>query len=118
MKTIKGCKRHEFNHGFVSALGLFLAHEQQGEYMRVLRPDSWDFRINAAADHLYDLEIPKSIKPAFKKALLSFQKRAINARLERLSNEQVMAFFKEAKQLLYRFDGEVLRIKHVCAQHE
>ena len=63
----------EFNNGFVTAIALFLEHKLFTELLPKDKEGKLicDLRLYGATDHLYNIEIPKSLKAKWKIFLLS-----------------------------------------------
>ncbi len=76
----------DFGRGLCYNLGLFLEHAEHGFLVNVMRraeskainehiPETW---FNGASDHLFDLEIPKTLPASLQKRLKRFQKKVLN----------------------------------------
>lgn len=105
---------HEFNSGFVSALGKFLGHQHQSQATRLL----YDLRIYGASEHLYDLEIPASLPEEIKARVGKFVDDVFRQRLNlNLAVEEADLLFQEADQILQEIDRVVFKLSHVCSKY-
>ena len=91
----------EFNTGFITAIGLFLAHERD-EWHREDKIRS--LTLYGATDHLHNLEIPKRLPKKLKNRIQNAVKEAYKYRLENPTSEQVLAIFTEFKNILKELD--------------
>lgn len=109
--TIKPQEQSEFGKGYAYCLGLFLAHadrvEKYKEYEAKVDsggdiwPGMW---FNAAADHLFELQIPASLSEESKTAIQEFQTMCIKNRHESPKWEDVINAIQFAKNLLLEWD--------------
>ena len=80
--------KSEFGKGLTYCLGLFLAHAQDHRIeselkdAKGIRPElSVELWFYGAADHLFDLEIPKNLPYRLKKRIKKFQSRVLFLRM-------------------------------------
>lgn len=104
----------EFNNGFITAIGLFLAHERD-EWAR--EDDKRSHTLYGATDHLYGLEIPSKLPKKLKLRIKKAVAKAFEYRLETPTREDVQAVFYEFKQILKDLD-EYLWKKEVYIGYE
>ena len=95
--TEKQKEEIEFNNGFLTAIGLFLAHERD-EWHRENKTRS--LTLYGATDHLYGLEVPKNLPKGIKDRIKEAVRIAFNYRLENPSKEEVKLVFVEFKNIL------------------
>jgi len=106
------CDEHEFNTGFVTALGKFLAHREK----KVGFPGN-DLRIYGASDHLFDIEIPEMTPKKLKAEIQKFVRDVFEVRLARISREEAEKLFRRADELLQEIDRQMFKLKHVCSNY-
>ena len=100
----------EFNNGFVVALALFYGHRNKEE----IRKPSYDLRIYGAADHLFNIEIPKKLDLGLKRKLNKFIKDVFEKRMDlHLTSEEAEDLFDRCKELLKEIDEKVFKLKVV-----
>ena len=106
----------EFNNGFITAIALFLEHKNFTEQI-IFNRDSkviYDLRLYGAVDHLYDMEIPKSISEKLRKKILNWRKKCFTYRLEHFDTTKVTdGLFKEAEDILAKIDFLLFKTKKV-----
>ena len=85
----------EFGMGFTYCIGLFLAHAGQ-------KYSSYWF--NAAADHLFELQVPNIFNEEIKNKILNWQEKCLKWRLTDGSNEDMLWAIEEAKIILLEYD--------------
>lgn len=106
-----------FGKGYAYCLGLFIAHEwkmlddaQRSKRYEELplnpyRASSW---FNAAADHLFELQVPTQLPEEKQKQIDTFKKRCLSFRLcmdgQECKWEDAAAALNEAKDLLREWD--------------
>ncbi|MCK9326396.1 MAG: hypothetical protein M0P69_12965 [Bacteroidales bacterium] len=88
----------EFGKGFTYCIGLFLAHAERED------TGSCGLWFNAAADHLYELEIPKKFK--FKKECEEWQNKCLDLRLNKANKKQKTWAIDMAKTFLLAWDRQ------------
>lgn len=104
----------EFGQGFTYCIGLFLCHaerhysESEGaknarKIMSSLHGD-YGMWFNAAADHLYDLEIPNNIPDPLRLDIIAWKDRCLHLRLNPASKKDFESAIKKAKEFLLRID--------------
>ncbi len=107
--------KSEFGKGLSYCLGLFLAHEGVWYYnfkkiyekTKISGASSW---FNGASDHLYDLQIPKTLPKTLQKRLKKFQEKVLDwGHGRELMNDEVkendvLWSLQEAKNLLRLID--------------
>jgi hypothetical protein len=71
----------EFNNGFLTALLLFYGHRYWP------RAEGYDFRLDGAADHLLDMEIPDGLDEDLKRRVREFRERVLALRFRDLPSE-------------------------------
>lgn len=108
----------EFGKGFAYCLGLFLAHERdKNRWLRAEREsgysDGASMWFNAAADHLFDLQIPDKFSADEQKDITEFQNACLKYRHDwdfeksekiGVTWEHVNQAVQKAKSLLLRWD--------------
>lgn len=104
----------EFGKGYAYCLGLFLAHAERVPDMKTRykglaaeRPFMW---FNAAADHLYELEIPAGYDDERRAEITTWQHNCIKMRMADMHGldctwEAVEAALQDAKDLLREYDN-------------
>ncbi len=90
----------EFGKGLTYCLGLFLAHSER-KCNTIYDHMTW---FNAAADHFYDLEIPKNLPRNIKSRLKNLQNKSLSWRLGNPTKENKEWAIDEAKHLLLKID--------------
>jgi len=101
----------EFGKGLTYCLGLFLCHSERDYWVMgnkdadsIARAEMW---FNAASDHLYDLEIPKTLPKKLQKRLSHLKERAIHwghGFQNDCKEEDKLWAIQEAKDLLKEID--------------
>lgn len=104
----------EFGKGLTYCLGLFLCHserdylitENDKEKMIINKPHMWFY---GASDHLFDLQIPKTLPKVLQKRLKEFQRKCLIWRLpmmqeDKATEEDRIWAVDEAKELLRAVD--------------
>jgi len=84
----------EFGKGFVYCIGLFLSHA--GKKFTT-------YWFNAAADHLFELQIP-DINEEMKNKILTWQEKCLKLRLEDCCEKDMNWAIEEAKTILLEYD--------------
>lgn len=108
----------EFGRGLTYNLGLFLAHaERINEYRRLksTNPKStnpYSLWFYGAADHLFELEIPKNLSKLLQGRLAKFQARCLDLRLpldkqKEATETDYKWAIQEAKDLLRFIDNNM-----------
>lgn len=104
----------DFGCGFAYNLGLFLAH--QDRFFDEIREDMrWGIWFNSAADHLFELQIPKFLPLKLRKRILTFKKKCLEYRFEgsgQVTIKDVVWALDEAKFFLMELD-KYLKIKSI-----
>ena len=92
----------EFGAGLTYCLGLFLAHAERDWKIPEVESSLW---FDGAADHFFDMIIPKTLPVVLQERLEAFAGRCIKHRLERTvpPSEKEWAI-QEAKNLLLEID--------------
>ena len=89
----------EFGKGFAYCIGLFLAHAERD-------PTYIDLWFNAAADHLYDLQIPE--KMPNKQEIIDWQNECLKLRITSLPKnileQKKIWAIEQAKKFLLEYD--------------
>lgn len=99
-------KESEFGRGFTYCMGLFLAHEHKHFDSSIALEDAglW---FNAAADHLFELQIPDDASPKLKENISGFQKYCIERRVTpRVPLGDREFALRMAKDILMQWDKE------------
>lgn len=109
----------EFNNGFITAIALFLEHRDNFFGMNrqyIIDKKLSDHRMYAGSDHLYDLEIPKTIPENIRNRILRWKKKCFENRLSGYKANQLEVndkLFKEAEDILIKIDELVFKTKKV-----
>lgn len=102
-----------FGQGLTYCLGLFLAHSERDYLMTeddrvkgiINKPSMWFY---AAADHLFDLQIPKNLPIKLKRRLSKFKSKVVGLRLpmdeKKATEKDKIWAIQEAKELLLEID--------------
>lgn len=90
----------EFGKGFTYCIGLFLCHSER-HYGDKRDVSSFFY---AAADHLFELEIPHTAPVKFQEKVNLFKSFCLSRRLEDNSKEDVIKAVQEAKDILREWD--------------
>ncbi len=106
----------EFGKGLTYCLGLFLCHSERDYLMTeddrikgiINKPHMWFY---AAADHIYELQIPKTLSKELQKRLKEFKHKVMSWRLpmnekDNATDEDKSWAIQEAKDLLRAIDME------------
>ena len=103
--------KSEFGKGLCYNLGLFLAHEQM--FKREITENNLIANIwfNGASDHLYELQIPKTLPKSLQKRLKNFQEKCLDLGhgsglldMTSATKEDIKWAVQEAKDLLMEID--------------
>lgn len=103
----------EFGKGYAYCLGLFLAHAERGkEYKKMQEEiptlDAVSLWFNAAADHLYELEIPEKLSDEQKTEVSDWRNLCLKYRLnmdsKKLTWTDVNDALDKAKKFLMEWD--------------
>jgi len=112
----------EFGKGCVYCLGLFIAHEgrikeDMKTYEKIGNKDqAFSMWFYAAADHLFELEIPSHFPPALRSRLKKLKNRVLNLRLEdQATQKDFEEVIEETKSIFMSID-RLLKVKPVKAQ--
>ncbi len=104
----------EFNNGFITAIGLFLAHERDS--WNIPNLDLSHLTLYTAADHLFDMEIPESLPINLRKRIIKNKELVFKHRLGRPKKEIINGIFMEFKEILREVD-EFLWKKEVIIKY-
>lgn len=99
--TKKQKEEIEFNNGFLTAIGLFLAHERDEWYRE---KSHRSLTLYGATDHLYNLQIPSKLPKKIKERIKKARDLAFKYRLENPTKEIVNKVFTEFKEILKDID--------------
>ena len=103
----------EFGRGFTYCIGLFLAHAE-----RKIIFNDYSLWFNAAADHLYELQIPNNISDEFKSKIESWQDKCIEWRIAaEVTKENFEWALNTAKEILFQYDN-LCNIETIKAEYE
>jgi len=93
----------EFGTGLTYCLGLFLCHSERklADYDK----DNTSMWFDAAADHLYELEVPDTLPNELVEELTEFQTQCLYWRLNNASKDDMEWAIKTAKGLLMKIDS-------------
>lgn len=102
----------EFGKGFTYCIGLFLMHvdritSDKEIYAKINHPErAYEMWFNAAADHLYELQIPDNFK--LKKECENWQNKCIEFRLSHKVTEKDFTWaLEKARQFLRAWDKQM-----------
>ena len=116
MKQIIGIKRnskvktYEFNKGFITAIGLFLAHER----MINIAGMSPSLVIYGASDHLIDAECPKQLPKKLRETFNKLRDEVVRRRLDSdWTNQEYDQVFLNFKLFLAELDEHLFKTKVV-----
>ena len=110
----------EFNTGFITAIALFLEHKNQDLHMPEDKDGKLisDLRLYGATDHLYDLEIPKTINPKIFKRIHKWRAKCFHHRMDSFKDTKLTdKLFKEAEDILAQIDMQVFTAKKVVMKY-
>ena len=93
----------EFGKGFSYCIGLFLMHAERNIYKidKIKDYSSW---FNAAADHLFELQIPKNLPDTFKEIIQEWRTEALTFRCNPASELDFEQSINTAKEILLEYD--------------
>ena len=106
----------EFGKGFTYCIGMFLMHAERPRCDPTFKvfedspyASQWEMWFNAAADHLYDLNIPECVDSISRKEIEEWRKKCIEWRLSmnsanKATKEDYEWAVKEAKKFLRETD--------------
>lgn len=94
--------RSEFGKGFVYCIGLFLMHAERKQFNF---EDNYSMWFNAAADHLFELQIPKNLSNEFRTKIEIWQNNAIRLRLDPATKKDFEKSLETAKEILREYDS-------------
>jgi len=92
----------EFGKGFIYCIGLFLMHAERTE---PFLNENYGIWFNAAADHLFELQIPKNLPTEFKTKIEMWQNQAIKFRLTDATQKDYEESLTVAKEILMEYDN-------------
>lgn len=96
----------DFGRGYAYCLGLFLAHAERR--FPAFGGNEHSLWFNGAADHLYDLEIPKILPKKKKKEIEKWRDRCLVLRLcmngEKCTEKDIFIALEKAKKFLREWD--------------
>jgi hypothetical protein len=97
----------EFNNGFLTALMLFYGHRYWP------RTERYDFRLDGAADHLLDMEIPDGLDEDLRRRVEGLRGRVMALRFKDLPSEEVDRIFDEAVEIMKELDRRLFGLSVV-----
>jgi hypothetical protein len=116
----EGDDEPEFNNGFITAIALFVQHKNQISHL--MRDDKGkvksDMRLYAAADHLYEMEIPKNssinISRNLRIKIIKWRDDVFHHRMDFFEDTIITdRLFKEGEDILASIDEEIFKTKQV-----
>jgi hypothetical protein len=97
----------EFNNGFLTALLLFYGHRYWP------RTEKYDFRLDGAADHLRDMEVPEGLDDDLKERVRELRGRVMALRFRDLPSEEVDRVFDECVEIVKELDRRLFGLSVV-----
>lgn len=95
----------EFGKGFTYCIGLFLAHADRELFKMPGSSPDYSLWFNGATDHLFDLEIPRSLCDEFKDKIYDWQNKCIDWRMSGGVTEENQSWaIQTAKDILREYD--------------
>jgi hypothetical protein len=88
----------EFNNGFLTALMLSYGHRYHP------KTKDRDLRLEGAADHLLDIEMPDGLDEDLKKRVLELKGKVMALRFKDLPSEEVDEIFDEIVEIMKELD--------------
>uniref|UniRef100_A0A6M3LMS9 HEPN domain-containing protein n=2 Tax=viral metagenome TaxID=1070528 RepID=A0A6M3LMS9_9ZZZZ len=102
----------EFNNGFIIAITLFLEHKNQN--LDLKEKGISDLRLYGATDHLFDLEIPKTLPINLQKRIKKARDKAFHLRLANEKDYSIAdKIFKEFEDILIKIDEQIFKTKKI-----
>jgi hypothetical protein len=97
----------EFNNGFLTALMLFYGHRYWPKW------EKYDFRLDGAADHLRDMEIPDGLDEDLRRRVEELRSKVMALRFKDLQSEEVDRIFDEAVEIMKELDRRLFGLSVV-----
>lgn len=107
----------EFNNGFLTALTLFYGHNDQSMRYQKVGEHMYDYRLDGAKDHLYDMVIPESISEELRRRIEAFKDKVFDIKDKAFFNpseetvKEIDALFEEDYRIIMALDKELFKLE-------